>query len=378
MKKKKIALLGSTGSIGESCLKVVSHLNDELEVVTLAVNGNISRLQEQVKVFNPKLVAVYDAEKAKNLQTSRTSVVSGMDGLIEAATHPDVDLVVIAIDGTAALLPTFAAIEAGKDVALATKEVLVSAGKLVMERVKEKGVKLLPIDSEHSALFQCLQNSPTKEISRLIITYSGGSLRDLSHEEFKNVTVEQALNHPNWSMGPKVTVDSSTLMNKGLELIEAHWLFSVPLDQIEVVVHPQSIVHGFVEFNDHSILAQMGDPDMITPIQYALTYPNRKESLLKPFDFTKIIQLDFQPVNRPKPHCLGLAYDAVRKGQSYPCYMNAANEVLVKRFLDREISWMGITEKLESLLEKHHPNEVPNIEAIIAVDKEARREALTV
>ena len=277
--------------------------------------------------------------------------------------------------GTLGLIPTAAAIRAGKDIALANKEALVSGGAVIMSLVKEKGVSLIPVDSEHSALFQCLKGEKSGHVRRLILTASGGPFRAFTPEQMAAATVDQALCHPTWKMGPKITVDCSTMMNKGLEVIEAHWLFDVPLSQIEVVIHPQSIIHSLVEFIDGSLIAQMNETSMRVPIQYAMTWPDRQPGLMQPFDFVKHSTLQFMRPDLQKFSCLRLAYDAMREGGSLPCYMNAANEVLVERCLNKEISWHGIAQKLETLMERHSPSGADSLEKILAVDAEARREA---
>lgn len=374
---KRLAVLGSTGSIGTSTLQVAKHLKDSVRVVALAAKSNVSLLEAQAKELRPEIVAIYDEKAYKALQSKLPfiRVVAGIEGLQEVATYPDVDLVVSAISGTAGLLPTVAAINAGHDVALANKETLVAAGHLVTALAAEKNVRLIPVDSEHSAIFQCLQGH-RNPIRRLLITASGGPFRNHSLQQMQHITVQEALAHPTWTMGRKVTVDSSTLMNKGLEVIEAHWLFQVPVSQIEVLVHPQSIVHSMVEFVDGSLLAQMGTPSMITPIQYAITYPERMPGLLPPMDFAKNGTLQFYPPPEDKFPCLALAFEAIKKGGSLPCYMNAANETLVGRFLAKELPWIDIGKKLELLMERHHHVPVATLSQVLAVDALAREDAL--
>lgn len=372
--RKKIAILGSTGSIGTATLQVIEHLADQYEVVGLAAHSNAKRLEEQIVRFRPRYAALYDRVAAQSIKTP-LPLLFGMEGLKEVAACSGADLVVCAMAGTRGLEPTLAAIDAGKNIALANKEVLVSGGALVMERVRQKGVDLLPIDSEHSALFQCLLAGKKEEVQRLILTASGGPFRSFSLDQLSAVTVEQALNHPNWVMGPKVTVDSSTLMNKGLELIEAYWLFGLPISQIEVVIHPQSIIHSMVEYRDGSIMAQMGMPTMLVPIQYALTYPHRSKGLLKPFDFIAHPRLEFMPVDLQKFRCLDMAFEALKRGKSAPAYLNAANEVLVERFLSGQIPWRGIGDRLATLMDKHVPQPMDSLESIIEIDTQARREA---
>lgn len=374
---KRIAILGSTGSVGQSALKVVRHLPEEFKVVALAARNDIERLEQQAREFSPDCVAVFNEGQARRLQPSLPGirVLSGPGGVQELAALPQVDLVISAISGTAGLLPTIAAIEAGKAVALANKEVLVSAGAFVTALARKHGVTLIPIDSEHSALFQCLKGESSSAVRRLIITASGGPFRTHTDPMLASVTREQALRHPNWTMGKKITIDSSTLMNKGLEVIEAHWLFGIPLNQIEVVLQPQQIIHSLVEFIDGSILAQLGAPDMVTPVQYAMTYPNRLPGTLAPFDFTKHRTIEFAEPDTRKFPCLALAFEAARAGGSSPCYLNAANEVLVQRFLDDQISWQQIGTKLETLMSKHQRSNVDHLADILEVDSVARREA---
>lgn len=374
---KRIAILGSTGSIGESTLRVVRHLGDRFRITALAARGNIELLEAQAREFNPTLIAVYDESKACELKkrVPHIEVVAGIDGLKAVAAHHEADFVVSAMSGTAGLIPTVAAIEAGKELGLANKEALVSGGSLVMTLAKKRGVKILPIDSEHSALFQCLEGQSKSAVRRLVITASGGPFRTYSAEQLSTITPEQALRHPTWAMGAKVTIDSSTLMNKGLEVIEAHWLFGIPLEQIDVVVHPQSIIHSMVEFVDNSLLAQMGETSMIVPIQYALTYPERLPGILKPFDFVKYSTLQFMVPDTDRFRCLRLAYDAIRIGGTLPCYMNAANEVLVHHFLNKKISWLEIAQRLEALMLKHQVRPVNSIDDVVDIDIQARREA---
>lgn len=373
---KRLAILGSTGSIGTNALKVARHLGERVRVVALGAGSNVSLLETQAKEFRPDIVAVYDEKAAVGLQQRlpRCRVVAGMAGLKAVAADSDADLVLSAISGTAGLVPTWAAIEAGRDVALANKETLVAAGQLVMALAAQKNVRLIPVDSEHSAIFQCLQGQ-RGPIRRLIITASGGPFRKYSLEQMRSIAPAEALTHPTWNMGKKITIDCSTLMNKGLEVIEAHWLFDIPLSQIEVVVHPQSIIHSMVEFVDGSILAQMGEPSMITPIQYAITYPERQAGLLPPFDFIKNGALQFLPPDTTKFPCLALAFEAIKKGGSLPCYMNAANEILVGRFLSNELPWVDIGKKLELLMERHQGVILDTLSDVLAIDAAARHDA---
>jgi 1-deoxy-D-xylulose-5-phosphate reductoisomerase len=377
-KRKRLAILGSTGSIGLQTLEVARHLG--LEVGSLAVSSRIDLVLPQIHEFNPKIVAVFDQKKALELKSlvPHVRVVWGKEGLEEAASCSDVDLVVSAITGFAGINPTIAAIKSGKTVALANKEVLVAAGEFVMNLARQNHVEIIPVDSEHSALFQCLEGRKKEDVRRLILTASGGPFFHYSQEELSQVSLEKALAHPSWKMGPKVTIDSSTLMNKGLEVIEAFHLFQVPLEQIDVIVHPQSVIHSMVEMNDGSCLAQMSAPSMIIPIQYAITYPERKEGLLPPFSFAKYPKLEFFELEKGKFRCLELAYEALREGGSFPCYLNAANEVLVSRFLAGSIRWTDIGIKLERLLSKHQKEKKTDLEVIFAVDAAARQEALTI
>lgn len=374
---KKIAILGSTGSIGTSALQVIQHLGPDYQVVALAASANIDLLQEQIAQFHPECIAVYDEKKAEELRKRLPgiTILHGDEGIHAVATHSSADLVLSAISGTYGIGPTFAAVNAGKNIALANKEALVSGGSLLMELAKMKKVSIFPVDSEHSALFQCLQSNPKESVSRLILTASGGPFRTFEMEQLKTITPEQALNHPNWSMGPKVTIDSSTLMNKGLEVIEAHWLFDIPFDQLDVVIHPQSIIHSLVEYKDGSMLAQMSVPTMLVPIQYALTFPERRPGLLKPFDFIRHGKLEFSCPDLLKFRALKLAFDAIKEGGSLPCYMNAANEVLVYRFLKKEIGWLEIAEKLESLMNQHEKVKISSLDEIVMIDNQARTEA---
>ncbi|HRD55237.1 MAG TPA: 1-deoxy-D-xylulose-5-phosphate reductoisomerase [Parachlamydiaceae bacterium] len=374
---KRISIIGSTGSIGENALKIIKHLKDELKVEALAAKSNIDLLERQAKEFHPKIIAVFDKEKAVELKKRLpdVEVVGGMEGIKAAASFASADFVVSSMVGTLGLIPTLAAISAGKNVGLANKEALVSGGSLVMQLAKEKNIQIIPIDSEHSAIFQCLTGEKKEELGRLIITSSGGPFRTFSREQLLSVNVKDALNHPTWKMGPKVTVDSSTLMNKGLEVIEAHFLFDIPVEKIDVVVHPQSIIHSMCEFIDGSIKAQMGEPSMIIPIQYAMTYPDRKKGMMPLFDFVKNQKLDFYMPDLEKFRCLRLAYDSLKAGGSLSCFMNAANEVLVEKFLKGEISWQQIGEKLEDLMLKHSISNVSSIEDVLLIDSQARKSA---
>jgi 1-deoxy-D-xylulose-5-phosphate reductoisomerase len=373
--KKNLSVLGSSGSIGCSTLEVAKHLG--FPVVAIAAKSRIDLLEIQAKEFKPSLIAVFDEEKAEELKKRLPSfkIVSGQEGLCEVASFEKTDMVVSALSGAIGIVPTVAGILAGKDIALANKEVLVSAGEYVMKLVRERQVRLVPIDSEHSALFQCLEGKDPKTVRKLIITASGGPFLRHSVEKLKEVTFEEALLHPTWRMGVKITIDSSTLMNKGLEVIEASRLYGICEDRIEIVIHPQSLVHSMVEFVDGSILAQFSITDMKLPIQYALTYPDRHRSLVPFFDFSKESRFDFFPVDQTKFACVPLAYDALRKGKSAPCFMNAANEVLVSRFENKEIGWLDIHAILSDLMKRHELREMERIEEILEVDQIARQEA---
>ncbi len=375
---KKIAVLGSTGSIGTQTLDVISRRPEDYEVVGLAAGANIGLLLEQVRQFKPRWVSAGTAELAAQVRAEAPSdvrVVHGEEGLRQIAGESGANYVVCALVGSLGLTSTLAAIEAGADIGLANKETLVTAGHLVMSRAREKGVSILPVDSEHSAIFQCLNGESAKAIKRLMLTASGGSFRDLGREQLKNVTVEDALKHPNWSMGAKVTIDSATMANKGLEVIEAHWLFDLPYDQIDVVLHPESIVHSMVEFVDTSVIAQLGNPDMRVPIQYALTYPERVASPASPLDLLKQGALHFKPMSFERYPCLRLAYESGRAGGTATTVFNAANEVAVARFLRGEISFLAIEETIERTLAKHVSLPSPSLEAILETDAWARREA---
>lgn len=372
---KKISVLGSTGSIGTQTLDVVAMHPGEFEVEGLAAGGNTGLLLEQVRRFRPKRVSVGSAELAEQIRPDLPAGVelfSGSEGLVEIAGGGDADLVVTAVMGSVGLRSTLAAIEAGRDIGLANKETLVTAGHLVTERARAKGVQLLPVDSEHSAIFQCLNGESLDEVEAITLTASGGSFRHLSREELAGVTVEDALRHPNWSMGAKITIDSATMVNKGLEVIEAHWLFGLPYDQIRVLLHPESIVHSFVEFRDSSIIAQLGNPDMRVPIQYALTYPRRWPSPARRLSLAEASSLTFREMDLTRYPALRLAMDAGGAGGTAPTAFNAANEVAVARFLRQEIAFLRIEEIITEVLERHSNQAQPSLEEIEACDKRVR------
>ncbi|KUO52289.1 MAG: 1-deoxy-D-xylulose 5-phosphate reductoisomerase [Desulfitibacter sp. BRH_c19] len=377
--QKNISLLGSTGSIGIQTLQVVDMFPDKFKIVSIAASGNkIELLEEQIAKYKPKIVSICNEESAKRLQhkygSGHTKIISGLDGVVEAAVVDDADIVVAAISGAAGLIPTLAAIKNGKDVALANKETLVTAGSLVMKEVKQKGIKILPVDSEHSAIFQCLVPEQVSSIESIVLTASGGPFRKYSLKMLESVTPREALKHPNWSMGNKISIDSATLMNKGLEVIEAHWLFRMDYNRIEVVIHPQSIIHSMVRYMDGSILAHLGFPDMRIPIQYALTYPERWENQLKQLDFTEVATLTFEKPDLQKFPSLQLAYNAGKEGGIKPTVLNAANEVAVEMFLKGKIKFLHIPMLVEKSLQKSGQIVNPSLEDILAVDKSTRIE----
>ena len=370
---KKIAILGSTGSIGTQTLDVVC-ANKDIEVLGISAGRNIEKLEEQIREFSPKLAAVWDEKAAEDLaqkiQDTDTKVVSGMDGLLELAAMPGTEILVTAIVGMLGIRPTIEAIRAGKDIALANKETLVTAGHLIMPMAKEYGVKILPVDSEHSAIFQALNGEDSKEIHKLLITASGGPFRGRKRDDLEKVTLEDTLKHPNWVMGQKITVDSATLVNKGLEVMEAKWLFGVDLDHIQVVVQPQSVIHSMVEFEDGGIIAQLGTPDMRLPIQYALYYPHRRYLAGDRLDFAKLGQITFEEPDMETFLGLPMAIRASREGGSMPTVFNAANELALKKFLHREIRFLDIYDIIGQAMERHKKIEYPKLEDILAVENE--------
>ena len=376
---KRISILGSTGSVGTSTLEVIARHPARFQVVGLAAGRNLERLEAQIRQFQPEIVSVADAAGAAELRRliggSKPEIVYGTEGAIGVATAPGVDLVVSAFVGALGLLPTLRAVESGHDIALANKEVLVMAGELVTRAARASGARLLPVDSEHSALFQCLLAGRREEVRRLILTASGGPFRDLPRDRLEAVTVAEALRHPTWNMGPKITIDSATLMNKGFEVLEAHWLFGVPPEAVEVVIHPQSIVHSLVEYRDGSVMAQLGIPDMKLPILYALTYPERLETHTPPLDLTKVGTLEFSPPDRDKFPCLDLAYRAAQAGASLPTALNAANEVAVAAFLDGRIRFTAIARIIAEVLDAHRLQPIESIDSILEVDAASRRAA---
>ncbi len=373
VKMKYISVLGSTGSIGTQTLEIVDN-NEDLMVNALAAANNIDLLEMQIRKFNPKLACVWDEKKGKELAQKvkdlPVRIVSGMDGLISCATEKNTDTVVTAVVGMIGILPTMEAIKAGKDIALANKETLVAAGHIIMPLAKEYGVKLLPVDSEHSAIFQALNGENGNAVSRIILTASGGPFRGKKRNELENIRVEDALKHPNWSMGRKITVDSSTMVNKGLEVMEAKWLFHVDLDRIQVVIQPQSIIHSAVEFEDGSIIAQMGTPDMKLPIQYALYYPARRTLSGAGLNFFELGKLTFEEPDFETFKGLKLAYEVAGEGGSLPAVYNAANEIAVAKFLNREIPYLYIADLIEAAVKNHKKIENPSVSEILDIEAE--------
>ena len=371
---KKIAILGSTGSIGTQTLDIVREQGD-IQVVAMAAGSNISLLEAQMREFKPSLVSVWDEKKASELRTNTKDlgikIVSGMEGLLEVSVIPEREILVTAIVGMLGIRPTIAAIKAGKKIALANKETLVTAGHIIIPLAKEYKVPILPVDSEHSAIFQSLQGAGDNKISRILLTASGGPFRGRKADELKNIQVEDALKHPNWSMGRKITIDSSTLVNKGLEVMEAKWLFDVALDQIQVVVHPQSVIHSAVEYQDGAVIAQLGTPDMRLPIQYALYYPERRNLSGRRLDLFEIADLTFEKPDTDTFRGLALAYQAMEKGGNIPTVYNAANEKAVSLFLDRKISYPEITELIEACMENAEFIDHPDVDEILGTEAAA-------
>lgn len=378
---RKITILGSTGSIGRQTLDVISSHPDLYQVEGLAAGNNTDLLLEQIKRFHPKKVSVADRSARDKLRIqidAGIEVYYGHDGLLELASATDADFVMNAVVGSQGLSPTLKAIEAGKHIGIANKETLVAAGHIVTAAARQKGVHLMPVDSEHSAIFQCLNGESMKEIKKIVLTASGGSFRDRSRDQLKSVSVQDALAHPNWSMGSKITIDCATMVNKGLEVIEAHWLFAIPYKQIEVLLHPQSIIHSMVEFCDRSVVAQMGVPNMRVPIQYALSYPQRLKNDEESLDLVKLAQLDFAEMDMERFPCLRMAMDSGRAGGSLPAVFNAANEVAVERFLRGEISFLFIEQVIDRTLQAHTPIATPSLTEILEVEKWARSYAFGV
>ena len=375
---RNVVLLGSTGSIGTSTVKVAEDLPDDIRLVGMAAGGNEKLLLQQAKQFRPELVSIRSSEKAESLRKQldgSVDVASGEEGLIELATLPSADIVLIAIVGTAGLQPALAAIRAGKDIAVASKEILVMAGEIVMEEARQYGVNVLPVDSEHSAIFQCLEGKDAESVSRLILTASGGPFRQKPINEFSGITVEQALKHPSWVMGTKITIDSATMFNKGLEMIEARWLFNIPMSQVDVIIHPQSIVHSMVEFIDGSILSQLSTPDMCLPIQCALTWPSRIRSNRVQTDLASLGRLDFESPDIAKFPAIKLARRAGEIGGTLPAVFNAANEIAVDAFCEEQTFFNGIAELVAEVMRRHEVIEHPKLEEILQADQWARQTA---
>lgn len=376
---KPITLLGSTGSIGTQTLDIVSQYPDRFRVVGIAAGGNVELLAEQIRAFQPEIVAIANQNKLAELKAaiadlaSQPILLAGSEGIETVAAYGDAQTVVTGIVGCAGLLPTIAAIKAGKDIALANKETLIAAGSVVMPLIKQHGVKILPADSEHSAIFQCLQGVPAGGLRRILLTASGGSFRDLPVEKLSTVTVADALKHPNWSMGRKITIDSATLMNKGLEVIEAHYLFGLDYDRIEIVIHPQSIIHSLIELQDSSVLAQLGLPDMRLPLLYALSYPERIYTDWQRLDLFKCGDLTFREPDHRKYPCMQLAYAAGRQGGTMPAVLNAANEQAVEQFLNGKITFVQIPQLIEMACDRHNCITQPDLDDIIAADAWARQ-----
>lgn len=369
---KKIGILGSTGSIGTQTLEIVREHKD-IEVVALSAGSNIAKLEEQIREFNPKAAVVYDDKRAKELSDNVSDldvkVLSGMDGLIEIAQMPEYDILVTAIVGMIGIVPTIHAIKTKKDIALANKETLVTAGHIIMPLAKEYGVKILPVDSEHSAIFQSMNGEKREQVEKLIITASGGPFRTLPKDKFKEIKLEDALKHPNWTMGQKITIDSASMVNKGLEVMEAKWLFDMDLEHIEVVVHPQSVIHSMVEYKDGAIIAQLGTPDMKIPIQYALYYPDRRNLGGTRLDFAKLGQMTFEAPDFDKFEGLSLAFDAAKEGGSMPTVFNAANERAVAKFLAGKIKFVQIPEIIRYSMQNHKVIINPTVEDILELER---------
>ncbi|MEX0725841.1 MAG: 1-deoxy-D-xylulose-5-phosphate reductoisomerase [Planctomycetaceae bacterium] len=377
---KRVAVLGSTGSIGVSCLDVLAAHSDKLALAAVSAHRKWEALVEQVRQFSPRWAVLSDPDGRSHVEqapaTGRTEWRFGAEALVEIASHPDVDVVVSGIVGAAGLHSTWAAVECGKQVALANKETLVVAGPLIMNLARNSGAVILPVDSEHNAIFQCLRSGSPKEVRRVILTASGGPFRGWSREQFEDITPERALAHPTWDMGPKITIDSATMMNKALEIIEAKWLFDLAPEQIEVVVHPQSIVHSMVEFVDGSVVAQLSPPDMRLPIQYALTYPERWEGVSPRLSWSESWRLDFQPPDRELFPALDLGYEVARRGGTCGAVLNAANEVAVERFLRRELKFTDIPRACRAVLDAHEFDPSPTLDRLCRLDEWARKEMM--
>jgi 1-deoxy-D-xylulose-5-phosphate reductoisomerase len=376
---KHLSILGSTGSIGVSTLEIVAAYPDRFRITAMTAGKNLELFVRQIRQFSPRIAAVASTEDIPRLKEMcsglNVEILGGVEGLIAAATADETKMVVAAIVGAAGLVPTAAAIRAGKDIALANKETLVTAGHLFMEMVTKYGVKLYPVDSEHSAVFQSIEGHRSQDISKIILTASGGPFRNTPVEQLAHVTVRDALNHPNWTMGRKITIDSATMMNKGLEVIEARWLFDAPVEKIDVNIHPQSIIHSMVEYIDGCVIAQLGTPDMKAPIAYALSYPERVATGVKPLDLTAFSGLTFHKPDLDKFRCLGLAYRAINEGESMPAVMNAANEIAVETFLAGGISFVQIAEVIERTMDDHQAGDLMSIDEVLLADSWGREKA---
>lgn len=373
---KKISILGSTGSIGTQTLEVVRKNLDDFKVIGLTCNSNIELIRNQIEEFKPEIVCIMDENKAKDLKESslynNIKIVSGLEGLIEVSTNLENDILLTAVVGSIGLLPTYEAVKLGIDIALANKETLVTAGQIIMEEARKSGSKILPVDSEHSAIFQCIMGNKNKEIEKIILTASGGAFLDKEIDELKKVKPKDALKHPNWDMGKKITIDSATMMNKGLEVIEAKWLFNMSSEDIDVLIHRESIIHSMVQFIDSSVISQMGLPDMKLPIIFALNYPERKKTDYKRLDLAKIGNLSFLKPDLIKYKALELAYKAIKVGGTLPVVLNTANEIYVEKFLNNEIGFLDIAKLVEKAMENHNVIKQPSIEDIIDIEKKLR------
>lgn len=376
---QKVAILGATGSVGTNSLDVISRFPDRFKVSMLSTHSNIGLLLQEIKKFSPEAVCISDTKKAQEFKNKYNikgiKIYEGDKGLCEALKERDIDVLIVGIVGSSALLPILTAISRVKKIALANKEALVMAGNIIMKKANQNNVQILPVDSEHSAIFQCLERSNNSEIKQIYLTGSGGPLLNVPKAKFKDISVKTAINHPKWKMGKKISIDSATMMNKGLEVIEAHWLFNVGIERIKILIHPETIIHSMVEFIDGSILAQMADCDMKMPIQYALTYPERLDSSVKRVDFSKVKNLNFFRPDFGKFPCLRLAYEAAEKGRTYPCVLNASNEVAVAEFLNRRIRFTDIPKVIEKVLGLHKDIKNPELEDILETDKWARIKA---
>ncbi|MEI8341928.1 MAG: 1-deoxy-D-xylulose-5-phosphate reductoisomerase [Verrucomicrobiota bacterium] len=377
MRKRRVVVLGATGSIGQSAAKVARDIPERMEIVGMSGHRNLDALNQLAAEFpGAKLCVTDESADLSRIKNQESKILRGEEGLIELATLPEADMVLIAIVGTGGLRPALAAIEAGKDIAVASKEILVMAGEAVMSAAKRKGINVLPVDSEHNAIFQCLEGrEPSSEIRRLILTASGGPFRKFPADQLAGVTLEQALKHPTWEMGRKITIDSATLFNKGLEMIEARWLFDVEMSRVDVIVHPQSIVHSMVEFVDGSVLAQLSHSDMCFPIQFAVTWPERVANTLRPLDFAQLSKIEFEAPRYDDFPALGLARRAGETGGTLPSVMNAANEVAVDAFLNRKISFPGIWQTVQKVMDAHEPVAHPSLDAIVEADSWARKQS---